>query len=156
MVCGSGNVYCAAARTKIAAVKESSQADEETLMLLEDIKFQFGSKSRSCRNLWDNGSNRILINNAFARENKLISTKVSYKIAVVGGKEVVEEGVVHEIELVDNCGTVHKVWGFGINLIMEPPDSVDAKVVRNLFPHVPDNIFDPLPKKRIDMLIGLN
>ena len=155
MVCGSGNVYCAAARTKIAAVKESSQADEETLMLLEDTKFQFGSKSRSCRNLWDNGSNRILINNAFARENKLISTKVSYKIAVVGGKEVVEEGVVHEIELVDNCGTVHKVWGFGINLIMEPPDSVDAKVVRNLFPHVPDNIFDPLPKKRIDMLIGL-
>ena len=60
------------------------------------------------------------------------------------------------MEIVDNNEQVAKVWGFGINVIMEPPEPVNLQPIRSLFPHIPDNIFDPLPKKRIDMLIGLN
>ena len=77
-------------------------------------------------------------------------------MAVVGGKETIEKGVIHEIEMVENDGTEHKVWGFGIDTIMEPPEPVDMHAVRHLFPHVPADVFEPLPRKRIDMLVGLN
>ena len=164
MVCGSNNIYCAATKVAKNCLSTADQScdhtahdvEGEALMLLEDIKFKKGSKFSTCRSFWDNGSNRILINNSFAKENKLRSTEVSYKISVVGGKELTEKGVIHEIELVDNLGNLHKVWGFGIDLIMRPPDPIDTHSVRSLFPHVPDSVFDPLPQKRIDMLIGVN
>ena len=57
---------------------------------------------------------------------------------------------------VENNGNVHKVWGFGIDTIMDPPAPVNMHAVRHLFPHVPGDVFDPLPTKRIDILMGLN
>ena len=48
------------------------------------------------------------------------------------------------------------MWGFGVDSIMEAPDSVDLHPVRHLFPHIPDNVFDALAKKNIDVLIGMN
>ena len=81
---------------------------------------------------------------------------MSYKINVVGGSDIVEKGVTYEIEVVDNSGKVYPIWGFGMDVIMEPPDPVDLKPVRHLFPHVPDEVFELLPKKPIDLLIGLN
>ena len=166
MVCGSGNVYCASAKVSKSLIHDTStdsssdsaspDIDVETLMLLEDIKVKSGDSYSECRNIWDSGSNRILINNDYAKEQNLRSHEVTYKLAVVGGKETVEKGVIHEIEVVENDGTEHKVWGFGIDTIMEPPEPVDMHAVRHLFPHVHAGVFDSLPKKRIDMLVGLN
>ena len=166
MVCGSGNVYCASAKFSKSLLHDTStdsssdsaslDVDAETLMLLEDIKVKSGDSYSECRNIWDSGSNRILINNDYAKEQNLRSHEVTYKLAVVGGKETIEKGVIHEIEVVENDGTEHKVWGFGIDTIMEPPEPVDMHVVRHLFPHVHAGVFDSLSKKRIDMLVGLN
>ena len=39
---------------------------------------------------------------------------------------------------------------------MEAPEPVDLHPVRHLFPHIPDNVFDALAKKEIDVLIGMN
>ena len=51
---------------------------------------------------------------------------------------------------------MHRVWGFGVDRIMCPPDPVDLSPVRHLFPHIPSNVFDPLPSKEIDVLVGMN
>ena len=53
-------------------------------------------------------------------------------------------------------GVKHSVWSYGIDKIIDPDDPVDLQPVRSLFPHVPDQAFVPLPKKRIDILMGLN
>ena len=171
MVCGSGNVYCGSAKfsksvhrsssSSVSSSDSSSDSDSpdleaETMMLLQDVQVKSGNISSDGRVLWDGGSNRVLVNNNFAMEQKLRSQEVTYKITVVGGKETIEKGLVHEVDLVDNDGQVHNIWGFGIDLIMDPPDPVDLQPVRNLFPHVHDDVFKPLAKKRIDMLVGLN
>ena len=165
-VCGSGSVYCATAKFS-KSVDRSNSSDcfetldapdlsAETAMLLEDVKIKSGSKFSISRTLWDGGSNRVLINNEFAREQKFRSQTVTYKLAVVGGKETVEKGVIYEVDLVDNDDEVHTIWGFGLDTIMDPPDTVDLLPVRHLFPHVPTNVFQKLPQKRIDILVGLN
>ena len=125
-------------------------------MLLEDVKINSSSKFLSGRVLWDGGSNRVLINNQFAKDHKLRRQEITYRLSVVGGKETVERGVVYEVELLDNNGQVEQIWGFGIDQILEPPDPVDLKPIRTHFPHIPDSIFDPHSKKRIDILVGLN
>ena len=166
-VCGSGNVYCAAARFSKSVNKSGSSSDSgtlssspdmsaETLMLVEDVKVRTGNKECSSRTLWDGGSNRVLINNEFAKEQKLRSQTVKYKLSVAGGQETVEEGVIYEVDLVENSGQVHSIWGFGLDTIIDPPDAVDLQPVRHLFPHVPSDVFQKLPKKRIDILVGLN
>ena len=94
--------------------------------------------------MWDGGSNRVLIDNQFAEEQGLRSQEISYRLAVVGGKDTIEKGLLHEVELVDNNGQVENVWGFGIDCIMEPSDPVDLTPVSSLFPHIPDNMFKPL------------
>ena len=96
MVCGSGNVYCASAKVSKSLIHDTStdsssdsaspDIDVETLMLLEDIKVKSGDSYSECRNIWDSGSNRILINNDYAKEQNLRSHEVTYKLAVVGGK----------------------------------------------------------------------
>ena len=166
-VCGSGSVYCATAKFSkpvdqstsskaSGTVASSAVMSAETLMLIEDVKVKTGSKYSSSRTLWDGGSNRVLVNNDFAREQKLRSQSVKYKLAVAGGKESVEDGVIYEVDLVDNNGRVHSIWGFGLDTIIDPPDAVDLQPVRHLFPHVPDDVFQQLPQKRIDILVGLN
>ena len=134
MVCGSGNVYCATTSYSKAVFNESSDSDtipvnEETIMLLEDVRINSSNAQSTCRTLWDNGSNRVLINNTFAKEQNLRSTEVSYKLSVVGGRDTIERGVIHEVEIVENNGNVHKVWGFGIDTIMDPPNPVNMLAV---------------------------
>ena len=153
MVCGSGNAYCASVKFYKSsvwhkrgnnfvspAISDSSEdsdtlgIDDETGMLLEDIQLKSGNHYFEGRNLWDDGSTRVLIRNEFARKHKLRSQEVSYKINVVGGSDIVEKGVTYEIEVVDNSGKVYPIWGFGMDVIMEPLDPVDLKPVRHLFP----------------------
>ena len=40
--------------------------------------------------------------------------------------------------------------------IIDEPKSQDLKPVRKLFPHAPEEVFEHLPAKPIDVLVGLN
>ena len=62
----------------------------------------------------------------------------------------------YEFDFDDMYGKLHRIWGYGIDEIIEPGEPVDLSNVRHLFPHVPDQAFHTLPKKRIDILVGLN
>ena len=167
MVCGSGNAYCATVKftgsVKKSNNSESDSSDSdcpdiaaETMMLLEDIDVKSGNNVSLGRTLWDGGSNRVLVRMAFAEKMKFRSHKVSYKLSAVGTNDTIKDGVVYEFDVVDRSGQVYRLWGFGVAEIIDPPDPVNLKPVRGLFPHVPDDVFDELPKKPIDLLIGLN
>ena len=62
----------------------------------------------------------------------------------------------NESDLVDRKGEKHVLWGYGIDTIIEPEEPSDLSSVMDLFPHIPEEVFTPLPKKRIDILVGLN
>ena len=167
MVCGSGNIYCAAAKfsknvrktsptSKATDIVDTQELQADTILLLEDVTVKLGSSSTQARTFWDAGSNRVLINDQFAKDSNLRSQNVSYKIDLVGGKQILKKGTIYELEMVENSGKVHKIWGFGIDTIMDTPDIVDLEPVRNLFPHIPDHIFQPLAEKKIDILVGIN
>ena len=163
MVCNSGNAYCATTNVISAAASKLDDSmpdiNTEVMMQLEDVQVQSGNKVSNGRVLWDSGSSRILVRSEFAKRMKLKSHKVKYKLNTVGkkGEETkIREGVIYEFALVDNLGQHHMVWGFDIDHIIDPPDTVDLQPVRKLFPHVPADVFDPLPSKPIDILMGLN
>ena len=60
------------------------------------------------------------------------------------------------VKSMETSGLVHKVWGLGVDTIMVAPEPIALHPVRHLFPHVPENVFDTLVKKDIDVLIGMN
>ena len=162
MVCGSGNAYCASARISGSRIFNSKQCDmpninSKTMMLLEDIKVKNGNMESTARTLWDNGSSRVLVRHSYAKRMKFRACRVSYRLSVVGGDlDTVKDGVIYEFTVVDNFGQKHNLWGYGIDHIIDPPEAVDLRPVRRLFPHVPDNVFDALPSKPVDLLIGIN
>ena len=49
-----------------------------------------------------------------------------------------------------------KVWGYGIDVITDPVEPVDLSNIRFLFPHVPQDAFETLDRKPLDILVGLN
>ena len=169
MVCGSGSAYCGSMRvsapsrssslcstTSSSSLTSSSpdpslncsqdshssepdkfpQVDAVTLLLLQDLKVLCSEPARSC---WDNGSNRVLVCHDYAKENKLRSQKIAFRLDVVGSQGAPQDGVLYEFTLVENDDTKRKIWGFGVDNIMEPPDSVDLRPLRHLFPHLPDS-----------------
>ena len=167
-VCGSESVYCSAANVIKTDDDSTSSVNlatkfvsnpntlEETMMLLQDVRCNIHNEEDTCRVYWDGGSNRVLINNEFAKEQNLTAQPIMYKLFVAGGKETVNKGVMYEVPLIDASGKVTYVWGFGIDVILDPPETVDLEPVRDIFPHVPDVVFSKLPRKRVDVLVGLN
>ena len=107
---------------------------------------------------FDNGSNRCLIRNAFAKEKNLKSQKIKYRLQAVGNEEKVEETEIYLFQVTDRDGVKTKTWAFGIDEIMPTPDPVDLQPVRHLFPHVPYEAFSQLPtsKEPVQILIGNN
>ena len=97
----------------------------------------------------------MLVDNSFAAERNLRSRATTVTMKVVGGHTKVKTNI-YELDLVDMYGKRHSVWGYGIDKIIDPDDPVDLSPVRSLFPHVPDQAFTTMPKRRIDILIGLN
>ena len=152
LVCNSGVAYCMAAKS----TRDSSVGDmdelQATLHYIQDIPVNRGQEARL---LWDNGSNRVLVNNSFAQENHLKSRDATVTMKVVGGVKKMKVKI-YEFDIGDMYGKQHHIWGYGIDNIIDPDDPVDLSQVRSLFPHVPDQAFQTLPKKRIDILVGLN
>ena len=150
LVCNSGVAYCLSTKT------DSIEKDifQPTLHYLQDIKIN--SDSSLARIFWDDGSNRVLIDNGFAAEHKLKSKTSTVTMKVVGGQYKKVKTKIYELDLVDRLGHRHSIWGYGMEKIIEPDDPVDLGPVRSLFPHIPDEVFSPMPKRRIDILMGLN
>ena len=152
LVCNSGVAYCLAARTSSQNVFIDIDEHQATLHYMQDISINKGASGRV---LWDDGSNRVLVNNTFAKERNLKSRDAVITIKAVN--QVKRMNVkIFEFNLVDMYGKLHYIWGYGIDEIIEPDEPVDLSCVRRLFPHVPDPAFQTLPKRRIDILIGLN
>ena len=155
---GSGNVYCAAfsafARGSNPDIFSCVKEEEVTVYYLQDIPV---SKSQdTARVLWDRGSNRVLIREEFAKEQKLVSKPITYQMETVGDQPASQHHAhIFLLDLVDIYGNVRTVWGYGIPRIMcsEVPD---LSPIRNLFPHIPPAAFTALANKEVDVLIGLN
>ena len=162
LVCNSSIAYCLAVRSeafknvmiKPLATKSSPDIDvfQPTLHYLQDVIVNRGSSARA---LWDDGSNRVLVNNDFARENNLKSRDASVTMKVVGSEKT-SKVKIYELDLQDMYGKQYSIWGYGIDHIIDADEPVDLSAIRNLFPHVPDAAFTPMPKRRIDILMGLN
>ena len=155
LVCNSGVAYCLASRSVPDKNSPDINVFQETLHYLQDIPVN-KSRGGQARTIWDNGSNRNLINNDYAKENNLKYRDAKVTMKVVGGASKETKAKIYELDLQDMHGNQHSIWGYGIDEIIEPDEPVDLSPVRSLFPHVPDAAFSPLPKKRIDLLIGLN
>ena len=167
LVCNSGVAYCLATRSvasksvvakaaaaRTAGAKSSPDIDvfQPTLHYLQDIVVNRGSSGRT---IWDDGSNRVLVNNDFARENNLKSRDASVTMKVVGAEKT-SKVKIYEMDLQDMYGKQYSIWGYGIDHIIDADEPLDLSPIRYLFPHIPDAAFSPMPKKRIDLLIGLN
>ena len=107
------------------------------------------------RVVWDDGSNRVLINNDFAMEHNLKSKDAFVTMNVVNDSKQAKTKI-YELDLQDMYGKQHSVWGYGIDHIIDPDDPIDLSGIRHLFPHVPSDAFSLLPKRRIDILMGIN
>ena len=55
-----------------------------------------------------------------------------FRLVEVGAKGESQKGVVYEVNLLKNDRTSRKVWGFGVNKIMEDPEPIDLSQMRSL------------------------
>ena len=154
LVCNSGVAYCLAAHSTLEGEGQSDvNVFEESLHYVQDIPINKGNIARV---FWDNGSNRVLVNNHFARENKLKSCDAVVTLKVVDEGYKTVHTKIYELDLCDMYGLSHPVWGYGVDNILDPEDPVDLQRAKSLFPHIPEQAFIPLPKRRIDILVGIN
>ena len=155
LVHGTTNVYCAALSASGSTVQRFScvKENQETIFFLQDIPVR---KTRSsARVMWDKGSNRVLINESYAKKFNLVSKNVTYMMEVVGSEPKQVRSKIYLLDLIDMYGNVHSIWGYGTTKIMS--SSVpDLSGIRHLFPHLPEAAFAALPSKEVDILIGLN
>ena len=79
LVCNSGVAYCLAARSSGGSSFDDIDELQATLHYTQDIPI---NKGETARTLWDDGSNRVLINNDFA--NNLKSRDATVTMKVVG------------------------------------------------------------------------
>ena len=78
LVCNSGVAYCLTAK----AIPPKIDIFQPTLHYLQDVPIN--DDSDPARTLWDDGSNRVLVDNSFAAERNLKarSTTVTMKVVV--------------------------------------------------------------------------
>ena len=155
LVCGSGLAYCGSLAVSSASPSLSSlNINGETLLAFQEVEVVGASKYQLC--CFDNGSNRCLVQNKFARENKFQSQKVQYRLKTVGREEEIREADIFMFDVRDNSGHRTRIWAYGIDHIMNPPDSVDLRSIEHLFPHVPHEAFTRQSSKDVTLLIGNN
>ena len=127
--------------------------DEDCLFYLQDIPVKKAKKS--ARTMWDRGSNRVLIREQYAEDNRLISREVTYSMETVGNQELqLVQSKIYLLDMVDMYGNVHTIWGYGVPRIMSSAVP-DLSAIRMLFPHIPVEAFEALVSQEVDVLIGL-
>ena len=185
LVCGSGNAYCGSIRSYsvdpddsdsscsstssvVSSASSSTSSDNsrdssvevfpdihaETLLLFQDVQVQGASNPANL--CWDMGSSRCLVTHEYAQECAMRGHSIVYRLDVVGQQGEAAEGCYYVFELVRSDGSTRRIWAYGIDKIMEPSDHVDLSQVRELFPHIPNEVFAPRPMKKVDILMGNN
>ena len=74
LVCKSGVVYC----NTVKIQKSKKTEEDQTLLLLQDIKINNGAGHVEARAFFDSGSNQVLIRDGFGIDKKLRSQHVKY------------------------------------------------------------------------------
>ena len=162
LVCQSGVPYCTQLTTRTSSQGSKSlrvsDIDEnvQTIPYIQDLTVASKGEKSQARAYWDGGSNRVLVNNEYAMENNMTPSPVTVIMKTAGGGREKLEANLFELHLVERNGICHRIWGYGVDTILEPDDPVDPSSVRHLFPHVPKEVFVKIQKRRIDILIGLN
>ena len=77
-----------------------------TISYIQDVTVDYKGKRIDTRVLWDTGSNRILVNNDFAKENNMSSTPALVKMKKVGGVEQKLDVKIYEMGLVERSGRI--------------------------------------------------
>ena len=109
--------------------------------------------------LFDNGSQIALARNKLCKLAGFKSRKATYTLSGVGGKHQVYTpstgGKIWTVILKDNNGVVKTVEAFGVpQVLLEPIGHGPHKALRGRFPHVKPAVFNRLPDKEMDLLIG--
>ena len=160
LVCGSGVAYACTTKVDVAVgVADTDDIYDESapvLPYLQDIPVVNGENTADARTYWDCGSNRVLVNDDFAKENDLPMKTTTITMNVAGGDKKRLEAKMYDWKMVDRNGVQYQLWGYGDATIIEADEPVDPSPIRKLFPHIPEAVFQQLQKKRIDILIGLN
>ena len=99
---------------------------------------------------------RCLVTHSYANSCGFPKQEVVFKLDVVGSQGDSQSGFIYMFDLVKTDGSRRKVWAFGIDTIMQPPEPLDVSVVRPLFPHVPAKVFAKQRRKPVDILMGNN
>ena len=126
----------------------------ETLLLFHDVPVP--GAPRPANIYWDGGSNRCLVTHDFARDCSMRKENIVFRLDVIGQQGELTTSCYYLFEPVLIDGSTRRVWAYGLDKIMQPSEPVDLSQVRNLFPHVPDEIFAYQPSKEVDILIGTN
>ena len=128
-------------------------------MSLQDVRVDELNTNSTGRTLFDGGSQLTLVNNSFAREQKFGKINASYSLQGIGGTvnhyQSGKDGYLWLVPLLRNTGKIDWVKAYGVNKILEPVGR--GKIIKGEqeFPFVPPEVFDDIPHKRLDLLIGL-
>ena len=153
LVHGCDVPYVLAAKANISNLTKLGIDQSETAqMLLQDVPVG-GTVARV---QWDDGCNKVLITNSFAKRAGLEEIPAEYYMQVVGQEWEKVKGSVYKFRLESNRGKKYEVWGYGIDKISDPVPSTDLSTIRNLFPHVPEEVFIKTEEKPLDILIGVS
>ena len=139
LVHGCDVPYVLAAKANIAKAnisnlsKHGIDQSETAQMLLQDVPVG-GTVARV---QWDDGCNKVIVTNSFAKRAGLEEIPAEYYMQVVGKEWEKVKGPVYKFCLESNRGKKYEVWGYGIDKISDPVPSIDLSTIRNLFPHVP-------------------
>merc|ERR1712105_531760 len=129
-------------------------------MSLQDIKISEGSrKPLFARVLFDNGGQVALARNKFCQQAGFKSRKASYTISGVVGEPQVytpaNGGKIWTVVLRDNKGVLESIEAYGVpQVLLEPIGHGQLNSYRKKFPNVAAEVFDELPDKELDLLVG--
>ena len=157
LVCLSGVPYCTSLAVSTGGADGVTiNEDTSTIPYIQDLTVEYRGEQSDARAYWDGGSNRVLVNNEYAQENKMVPHPVTVVMKVAGGDQKRMNVNIYELSLVERDGTPQPVWGYGVDTIIEPDEPVDPSSLSKYFPHVPAEAFKQLEMRRVDILVGLN
>ena len=114
----------------------------------------------TARTLFDGGSQLTLVNNSFAREQNFGKKGASYSRQGIGGNVIHyqsgKDGFLWKVPLLRNTGKIDWVMAYRVDKILEPVGRASIPKGEQKFPHLPPAIFEEIPHKRLDLLVGLS
>ena len=113
----------------------------------------------TARVLFDNRGQIALARNKFCELAGFKYRKATYTLSGVGGEPQVYTpstgGKIWTVILKDNDGVNETVEAYGVpQVLLEPIGHGSHEAHRGWFPHVNPAVFNPLPDKELDLLIG--